>query len=567
MSDWIHQLPTQDGAPLLGKVRLLRELGRGGMGIVYGGWHSILDIPVAVKLLKSTVSQSRDAGMRFLREARICAAIDEPGLVRVFDFDQFSAGSCLIMEYVCGRNLEEVIETSGPMTETEVLSLLRDLAVTLISLHRIDVVHRDIKPSNLILRADDGRIKLTDLGIAKVAADDEASTAVVGTPSFMSPEQFRDPQRVGPASDFFSLGATAFHLLTGKKPFDAETFAGTMQNICDVPISEAALRAHGVSSATIELLQQLTAKEIEDRISTGRQLLGSLPPTSVPFRAQVLTAAKPARGLKREERCSLLGGAPVTNDNSQVWTSPLGSTTLMSEQSRSLLICECLQNDFISPIPAGQSPPNKLHIGREEALRLVGSDPSSGPLVRALSACAASEAMRIVHIRDWHDPDDPRQQPELKFFGEHCIMGTHGAQFVDAVEAFSRDRGRSAVVDATGINDFEDTPMAETLDALVEGYDRATIPVGVIGVWTNVKVHYLLYDLKTRAGFHNLATCSKLVSAPDRIEHRNALRQLETVLGVKVFHEIDEFLKFLGVSPAPILTSVSPTDLSQTMVG
>ena len=192
-----------------------------------------------------------------------------------------------------------------------------------------------------------------------------------------------------------------------------------------------------------------------------------------------------------------------------------------------------------------------MHIGREEALRLVGADPAKGPLVRALSACTAAEHVRVVHVRDWHDPDDPRQQAELAFFGPHCIMGTHGARFVDAVESFSRDRGRAAVVDATGINDFEDTPLTDTLDALIEDDDRAAIPVGVIGVWTNVKIQYLLYDLKTRARLHNLATCSRLVAAPDRVEHRNTLRHLETVLNVKVYHEVDEFLAFLGVSALP----------------
>ena len=132
---------------------------------------------------------------------------------------------------------------------------------------------------------------------------------------------------------------------------------------------------------------------------------------------------------------------------------------------------------------------------------------------------------------------------------------------MDAVESFSRDRGRSAVVDATGINDFEDTPLMDTLDALIEDDDRAAIPVGVIGVWTNVKIQYLLYDLKTRARLLNLATCSRLVAAPDRVEHRNALRHLETVLNVKVFHEVDDFLAFLGVTALP--TGVSVQSMSE----
>lgn len=566
MANWIHRLPVLDGSPMLGKVRLIRELGRGGMGVVYAGWNTILDIPVAVKLLLHGASTGSQATSRFLQEARICAAIDEPGLVRVFDFDEINDAAYLVMEYVPGRNLDEIVAETGPMSEAEVLSLLRDLAVTMIALHRNNVVHRDIKPSNLLLRADDGRIKVTDLGIAKVNNDQNAAV-VAGTPSFMSPEQFRDPERVGPASDFFSLGGTAFHLLTGIRPFEGESLSETMRAICDLPLPVKPLQQHNISDSTIEIIQDLTRKTIEDRISTGRQLLSRLPATSVPFRSITLSAALPPQRIRKSDPSRLLEQADSEATNRRTTLSGESSTQFISRTARSLLICECLQNDFIAPIPAGQSPPNKLHIGRDESLRIVGADPARGPLVRALSSAARAEHVRIVHIRDWHDPDDPRQQAELEFFGPHCIMGTHGAQFVDAVEAFSRDRGRSALVDATGINDFEDTPLADTLESLVENFDRSTLPVGVIGVWTNVKIHYLLYDLKTRAGFHNLATCSKLVGAPDRVEHRNALRQLETVLGVKVFHEIDAFLEFLGVGPSLTSPSAPPIDMAATFIG
>ena len=151
MTEWIQRLPTRDGDPLLGKVRLLREVGRGGMGVVFAGWHTVLDIPVAVKLLLQAHANSEAILARFRREARICAAMDEPSLVRVTDFDTSEAGPYLVMEYVAGRSLEDVVALAGPLSEQEVLSLLRDLAVVLMSLHREGVTHRDIKPSNLLL--------------------------------------------------------------------------------------------------------------------------------------------------------------------------------------------------------------------------------------------------------------------------------------------------------------------------------------------------------------------------------------------------------------------------------
>src|SRR5262249_38572091 len=296
------------------------------------------------------------------------------------------------------------------------------------------------------------------------------------------------------------------------------------------PLPEGPLARRGVSEPTARLLRDLTAKSIAGRIGTARQLLERLPATSVPFRPATLEAARPGYTVRREDAGQFRqepAARPARPATPAVHLQETGS--LAPARPRSLLICECLQNDFIAPIPAGRPPPNKLHVGREEALRLAGPDPAKGPLVRALSACAPPENVRIVHAPAWPPPADPRQQAELEFFGPHCVMGTWGARFVDVLESYSRSRSRSAVVDATGINDFEDTPLLETLEALIEGEDRATIPVGVIGVWTNVKVHYLLYDLKTRARMHNLATCSRLVAAPDRVEHRNALRHLETV--------------------------------------
>jgi nicotinamidase-related amidase len=552
MSEWLRRLPTRDGAPLLGRVRLLREIGRGGVGVVYAGWHTLLDVPVAVKLLRKTDAPGEEMLARFRREAHICAAMDEPCLVRVFDFDVGEEGPYIVMEHVAGRNLDAVVAVA-PLDETEVLSLLRDLALVLLSLHRAGVIHRDIKPSNLLLRASDGRIKLTDLGIAKApgAAEMIETKGVVGTPAFMSPEQVCEPARVGPASDFFSLGAAAYHLLTGQRPFGSGPLYETMRRICEEPLPEGPLLKRGVSEATVHLLRDLMAKSIDDRITTGRQLLERLPATSVPFRPSTLEAACPGYTLRREDHGQFGAETPVPGVPATAPAVLRGGDGPVKARPRSLLICECLQNDFIAPIPAGRLPPNKLHIGRDESLRIVGADPAAGPLVRALSACAGTDHLRIIHVRDWHDPDDPRQQAELRFFGPHCVMGTWGARFVDAIESFSRDRGRSAVVDATGINDFEDTPLLETLAALIGDEDRSAVPVGVIGVWTNVKVQYLLYDLKTRARLHNLATCSRLVAAPDRVAHRNALRHLETVLNVKVFHEVDEFLDFLGVASMP----------------
>ncbi len=563
--DLLLRLPKRFGRPALGKVVLLCEIGRGAMGAVYAGWHMEHNAPCAVKILLEPQTATAEKLGRFQREARICAELDDPSLVRVSEFGKEGGWPYLVMEYVAGRGLDRVTQAAGPLSEAEALTVLRDVGQALLVLHRRNVIHRDIKPSNILLRAADGRIKITDLGIAKeIGACDGLSTeTILGTPAYMSPEQVRNAARIGPASDFFSLGSTLFTLLTGVLPFPGDTAWDMMQNICGRPLPHPATLGVSISDATWDLLRRLTEKDHAARIASAEKLLEALPQMSVPFRPEVLAAAQPTFVVQPPEGLPHPTGGlaegtvlawPPVGAVQTVGLAPL--TDSPDRPNLALLFCQCLQNDFLAPPPADSgldwSAPNKLHVGRREAERIVGRDPQTGPLVRAVSACAEAEHVRIVHIRDWHDPTDPRQRHEMEFFGEHCVMGTWGARFIDAIEAYSRDRRRAAVVDAGGLNDLHDTPIMQMLEALAQPTSRdakwrATVPVGVVGVWTNVKIHYLLYDLKTRAGLHNLATCSALVASPDGEAHETTLRHLRSVLNVKVFDEIDEFLAFLGV--------------------
>jgi serine/threonine protein kinase len=545
--------------PRVGDVALLEEIGRGGMGTVYAGWHVALEIPVAVKFLFAVQAEAEQVA-RFRREARLCAELDDPNLLRVLDFGIEEGVPYLVMEWVPGKGLDRVVAIAGPLTEEEVVTVMRDVGQALMTLHRRGIVHRDIKPANLLLRSTDGRIKIADLGIAKeMQAKDAIQThQIVGTPAFVSPEQVRDPANVGPASDMFSLGATAFYLLTGKPPFAGSSVMEIFERVLNASPADPAESGAQLSDRLRGLLGRLSVKDPEQRIRSGEQLLQLLPSVSYPFRPQVLEAAKPDYQIQRVTADARQSSHLAPRDElheAPTSADATSETVLLSsakQAPRSLLFCQCLQNDFIAPLREGEPAPNRLHIGWEEATRIVGRDPAHGPLVRAVSAAATADNVRLVHIRDWHDADDPRQQPELAFFGKHCLIGSDGARFIDVIESFSRDRRRAAIVDSTGINDFEDTPLAEMISAQVGDADRATMPVGVIGVWTNVKVQYLLYDLKTRARLLNLATCSKLVASPDRVAHRNALRHLEEVLGVLVFHEVEPFLEFLGVKVAAL---------------
>jgi len=226
-----------------------------------------------------------------------------------------------------------------------------------------------------------------------------------------------------------------------------------------------------------------------------------------------------------------------------------------------LLISECLQNDFVAPISAGAPLPNELHIGRTESRRLLG-DPEEawieeGPLARFLRAflTGAGRDHASVHIRDWHDPEDPATRTHFEQFGSHCVRGTRGAEFVVPFAPILSAGGR--VVDSEVLSDFVGTTLEQTLRPLVSGPVRA----GIIGVWTDFKVHYLAYELQTRLGMRDVAVCSALTASRSRLAHRQALEQMAANLGVTVIDSIPEFLAWLGIeaqADAPLVAKGTP---------
>ena len=212
--------------------------------------------------------------------------------------------------------------------------------------------------------------------------------------------------------------------------------------------------------------------------------------------------------------------------------------------ARSVLITQCIQRDFVDPVRPYDPLPNRLHVGHAEAERLLGLDPSAGPLMQLMrwARQQAPEDLSIIHIRDWHDPADPRQQAHLRRFGPHCLRGTRGAAFAfDAEDAASRAPNEH-IVNAIDLNDFEGTNLERTLSGIAMG---EPLRVAVIGVWTEAKISFLLYDLKTRLGIDDLATCSALTASNSRAQHFIALDQLHKLLGVEICDSVAGFVDWL----------------------
>jgi protein-tyrosine phosphatase/nicotinamidase-related amidase len=216
----------------------------------------------------------------------------------------------------------------------------------------------------------------------------------------------------------------------------------------------------------------------------------------------------------------------------------------MSESLPSILFTQCLQNDFVKPLAKGEPLPNLLHVGREESFRLMGENPADGPVARTMTWAYSQDParLRIVHLRDWHDPEDALEQTHLAQFGRHCLAGTPGAAF--AFPEPDRPANPAQVVNALTLNDFDRTGLADLLAPLAD----QDLRVGIMGVWTEAKVLFLAYELVTRHPRFQVAVCSALTASSSRSRHFMALDQLERILGVMLIPSMGGFIEFLGGS-------------------
>lgn len=221
-----------------------------------------------------------------------------------------------------------------------------------------------------------------------------------------------------------------------------------------------------------------------------------------------------------------------------------------------LLITQCLQRDFVDPIGPHDPLPNHLHVGHAEARRLLGEIPEEGPVATLLAWARSQPDLHLLHVRDWHDPQDPAQAEHLTHFQPHCLRGTRGARLV--LDFDDHPAPNEHLVDALTLNDFEGSSLPAHLERIRALSPGEPLRVGVMGVWTDVKVSFLLYDLKTRARVDALATCSALTASHSRSQHFLALDQLRRVLGVEVLDAVSAFAAWLRPGSALTLPGARP---------
>jgi eukaryotic-like serine/threonine-protein kinase len=326
------------GKTLAEKYRIDERLNEGGMGTVYRGTHVLMDKTVAIKVLRQSLAADEKIVARFSREARAASRISHPHALSVTDFGEAENGVVfLVMEFLNGQTLKNVIRQEGPMPLPRVVEIIRQVGAALDAAHEQGVVHRDLKSENIMLLAANGPdyAKVLDFGIAKIKEHDgdydpglTAPDLVIGTPQYMSPEQCSQAPDIDARSDIYSLGVIVYEMLVGHVPFTGPSPTAIMMKHLQEPVPSVLDERHDLPAAVGRVISRAMAKRPEDRYQTIGELVEDLtiaggiavpvtppvPTVSAPSRVTVPTrVASPETDLSEEDEVTVLRSRLETN--------------------------------------------------------------------------------------------------------------------------------------------------------------------------------------------------------------------------------------------------------------
>ncbi len=410
------------GDLIAGKYRLEKVAGEGGMGIVYAAQHLVLRQRVAVKVLLPDAATSELVVERFAREAQAAARIQSEHVARVMDAGSTATGApFLVMEYLEGCDLEELLSVEGPLPLSDVVDYLMQSLEALAHAHAVGLVHRDIKPANLFLacRPDGGNvIKMLDFGISKAMRSTPeqkvlTGQAVLGSPVYMSPEQLRNAKDIDARADIWSLGVVAYELLTGKPPFDGEGVGEIFAAILEkdpMPVHMVNWRLPPEISAVIgKCLQRKPEERWNDAAELARALkpFGSGAWNSVVDRCdQVLTRAKMFKRPETPsdarrvvdalnavaERARTTGGGSMTSGGSPVGTETGVAFLLTTPASKPGAAGK-------ADSPAANSAQDASVVKRRAPAKWAAAAAATVILIGAVAAVASARSTRAANAK------------------------------------------------------------------------------------------------------------------------------------------------------------------------
>jgi serine/threonine-protein kinase len=402
------------GRVIADKYRILRLLGRGGMGEVYEARHVVVGRRFALKFLREHLNRSRDSLSRFLREAQAAGALDSEHIAAVLDFDTAADGSpFLVMEYLAGESLAALLAREGPLPVPRAIAILIQVCSGLDVAHRAGIVHRDLKPDNLfVMQLPNGAelIKILDFGIAKLTdpGSDGAITssgAILGTPFYMAPEQARGEKSVDFRADIYALGVIAYELLSGAKPHPGEGYNAILAHILTQPVAPLARLRPALDRALVAVIERALASEPARRQTSIAELGNDLSP----YAGRALPSGgthfdlRPAKTTVEASNQATIAAPASVHDGtfqSAIGDVQLGSSSRERPQlarwaliavaaaATGLLLLRALSRSPTpqDAVPAASSPVERV----ERTVELEERSPEPGVSVRAPAASAES---------------------------------------------------------------------------------------------------------------------------------------------------------------------------------
>jgi serine/threonine-protein kinase len=266
--------------PMLGRYQVEKELGKGAMGVVYLGRDPKINRVVAIKTMALSQEfdedELADVKARFFREAESAGRLNHPNIVAIYDAGEEHDLAYIAMEFLKGKDLVPYTKPGSLLPLPRVLGIVARVADALAYAHSLHVVHRDIKPANIMYDPESDTVKVTDFGIARITDSSKTKTGMVlGTPSYMSPEQLAGAKIEG-ASDLFSLGVSLYQMVCGKLPFEGDSMAQLMYRIANEPHADILGIRPDVPSCVVEIINKALAKNVAERYQSGQEMAAAL---------------------------------------------------------------------------------------------------------------------------------------------------------------------------------------------------------------------------------------------------------------------------------------------------
>ncbi len=259
--------------------QIISKLGQGAMATVYKARQLSLDRIVAIKVLPKRLSENQEFVDRFYREGRAAAQLNHPNIVQAIDVGEAGGYHYFVMEFVEGKTIYDLLQEQGIIDERKAARSLLEVARALDHAHARGFIHRDVKPKNIMIGLDDV-VKLADMGLAREVSDYETAQSeagrAYGTPYYISPEQIRGEINIDFRADLYSLGATAYHMVTGRVPFEGATPSAVMHKHLKEELVPADHVNRSLSSGIGEVIELMMAKQRDDRYGSTRDLLADL---------------------------------------------------------------------------------------------------------------------------------------------------------------------------------------------------------------------------------------------------------------------------------------------------